>query len=338
MKKFKFILVLFLVLLLFTPIVASNVIAKDSIIRLNQQVSLYWDTVDEKDPIIPRDDLKKLNVTFEYSFDHGLSFSEGLYLNYVNYKDFEFTQTKHSPEGAYSKAKIDLEILDMPSWCHATFRHAQAIANLSSLFVGKIPLYIILDDDAPAYEQGYIQVKAKIRSPPAISYFNVFEKVFNLTFTPSYYPIIDVNLPEVNVKEIEPYETAIFPLDISNLGNDKTIVTLEVENLPNDWKATVTDSIIIEKNSSKKAQLSIKPPRNFGYTDEVGILRLKVTPKRAYDTSQIGDSLTISFLIKNKGVSVEGDGLFSAISMIIIVIIIFLVAGLYIRKKIKSKT
>ncbi len=336
-KKYKMIFTFLLILLLISTVFTANTLAKDPVIKLKQQVSLYWDSSDSDDPIIPRDELKELNVTFDYSFNHGLSFSEGMYLNYVNYKDLGFTVSGKYPDGYYSKAKIELDIIDSPSWCHATFRHPQAVANLSPSFINKIPLYIILDEDAPAYEQGYLLVEAFIRSPPAINYISSYKKEFNLTFTTSFYPVIDVNLPDVNVKEIGPQESAEFPLEISNIGNDKTIVNIKVDSLPDGWAATVTDSLLLEKESSKKAQLSVKPPRDFGYKNEVGIVRLKLTPTRAYDMSEEGDDLTISFLIKSKGFSVEGGNLNFSILVIVFVLLLFLIVGFFLKKKTKNR-
>ena len=193
-------------------------------------------------------------------------------------------------------------------------------------------LYMILDEDAPAFTTGYLLIRASI---PNFSTAPIEgdTKLFNLTFTSSYLPIIDVDLPEVNTVKIEPHQSAEFPIRITNIGNDQTLVFFKVENQPQDWNTIVTDQIYINENGVKTAYLSIKPPRDFGYREDIGIIRVSVTPTRALDPSQQGDKITLSFLVQSKGFFAEGAGLFNVIWIILLIIIIIFVIRYFIRKK-----
>jgi hypothetical protein len=257
-----------------------------------------------------------------------------MYLSYVNYKDFPFNKQpgQGRPFGGYAKGKVLLEILESPSWCHAVFKSTWVNVNISKKYIMQTQLYMILDEDAPAFTTGYLLIKASIQdfSPAPIEGDS---KLFNLTFTPSYLPTIDVDLPEVNTVQIEPHQSAEFPIKITNTGNDQTLVYLKVENQPEDWSAVVTDQIYVKENSIKTAYLSIKPPRDFGYREDIGIVRVSVTPTRALDPSQAGDEISLSFLVQSKGFFAEGAGLFNIIWILLFLIIIIFIIRFFIRKK-----
>ena len=338
MKKIKSIIIIFTLLLLFSTLFnIINIQTAKAVLPVNlkQDIELSW-AGEADDPIIPRDEMKQINVTVSYSFKYAYAFSYGAYLNYISYNKYGFDDTRYEPNGSSAKGRITLKITNTPDWCHATFRYPVASVNVSTYYETIMPLYIIVDEDAPAYTPGYIEIEAKIGSFPTAPFVEGEKEVFNLTFTPSYNPSISVDLPDINTKQIAPHETATFPIRVSNLGNDQTIVTLRVDSLPDDWTATVTDSLVLPENGFATATINIRPPKQFGYREDVGIVHVSVTPARFNDLNETGDPLKVSFLVQSKGFMAEGRGVMRML-LLIPLFIAFLFVLRFIIRKIKDK-
>lgn len=336
MKILKFSLISLISLLLFTSLICTTCTMSskaEPLIRLVQNLEIEWENAEEENiPIIPRDELRIINITITYTFDHGLALSEGFYLNYLNYEDIQ----GGTPFNVSSLGRVKLEVLETPDWCYAAFRYSIVPVNISSIYVTQMPLYIIIDEDAPAYDQGVIRVKAEIKPFPTVPFITGDSAIEELAFQPSYNPRISVDLPDVNTKQIEPRETAKFPIKITNIGNDQTVVKLKVESRPSGWSATVTNEIILDKEESTTAYLSIKSPKDFGYREDVGIVRISLTPVRALNESELGDEVTLSFLVQSRGFLMEGQGIVPFIFIIILLIVIFLVIRSIARRKFKD--
>lgn len=324
MNSIKFTVTMIITLLFFSSLICATftITSKAALpIRISQNIDLEWGNAEEENiPIIPRDELRIINVTITYTFSHGLPFSEGMYVNYTD-------------EGLYAKIKLD--VVGTPDWCYAAFRYPNAVAKITSkTYVTQMPLYIILDEDAPAYEQGVIKVKAKVYTFPAATFISGIEKIEELSFQPAYNPIISVDLPDVNTKQIRPRETANFPIKITNIGNDQTVVSLKVESLPKGWSAVVTDEVLLDKEESYTATLTISPPKDIGYREDLGIIRISLIPSRAYDQLEVGDEMSLSFLVQSKGFFAEGQGTFSIFGIIIFLAIIIIFIRFIIKRKI----
>jgi len=337
--KFKSIKISFLLVLLIISLTLSGLntaSAQDnSPIVLKSNIYLDWDSSELDDPVVVRNEIRQLDVIIEYSLTSGLPFSYGMFLNYINYKDMPHTVNKNRPEGAYAKGKIFLEVLETPSWCHATFIAPYVSVNLSQKYITKTTLYLNVDEDAPAYSSGYILIKATLPNfnPAPIE---GTEQTINLTFKTSYLASISVDLPDVNVAEIQPNEEAVFPINVENLGNDKTTVRLRVSDVPSGWSAIVTDELYLDENESEKATLEVVPPKDFGYREDVGIIRLTLTPARTYNLSELGDNVTLSFLVQSRGLFAEGEGAFPFLGIVIFFFIIIVIIRLITRRKFRD--
>ena len=322
MNAIKFTVTMIITLLFFSSLICATftINSKAALpIKISQNLELEWETAEEENiPIIPRDELRVINVTITYTLSYGLPFSEGMYVRYTE-------------ELRYAIIKLD--VVETPDWCYAAFRYPTAAANITEKYVFQMPLYIIIDEDAPAYEQGVIKVKAKVLGPPAAKFITSFEKIEELAFQPAYNPIISVDLPDVNTKQIRPRETANFPIKITNIGNDQTVVSLKVESLPEGWSAVVTDEVLLDKEESYTATLTISPPKDIGYREDLGVIRISLTPSRAYDQQEVGDKMSLSFLVQSKGFFAEGQGTFSIFGVIIFLAIIILIFIRFIAKR-----
>jgi hypothetical protein len=166
-------------------------------------------------------------------------------------------------------------------------------------------LTIQVDNNAPAYELGYIKIRA---SAQTVGLIEGFDDDFTLTFIPAYKAFISPSYPETYSKEIGPMDTAVFPIVIANLGNARTIVYLKVVSVPKDWIALVTDQIILDEGAGSKgtAYLIIKPPKSFGYHNDDQTIKISMQPVKYDDSSQKGEITYQSFLVESRGFSTPG--------------------------------
>jgi hypothetical protein len=322
MVKTRLIIISMVFIFLFNSILVISVPVSSAetnhIIRISGQLDFDWSLDEYEQPILPRNEVKKMNISMVFTLSYGgFGIGEGIYLNYMEYKD---------RYGGFGTGKVELEILDHPSWCNVALESRVVGINVTDRYETKIPIYICLDEDAPGFTQGAIQIKARLLSLNNLLPLTTNTKIFNLSFIPSYLPSIDVDIDEVNIAQISPYENAVFPIKIKNLGNDNTRVSIAVSNLPKGWTAVVTNVLFLEENESGLVILTVRPPKNFGYLEETGIIRLSITPSKTSKPSLEGDTMSIGFLVRSKGFSVEGQGAFSIFGIIIffIIIIIFI--------------
>lgn len=284
-------------------------------------LDINWSQNETQVPIIPRDEIKKVNITIIFKIETGETFGEGLYQGYIG----------------QGYGVIDLEIVETPSWCSAALEILTVIVPLTRKEVTTSAIYMNLNEDAPAYgSEGFIKIKAKARP---LGLIEGFEQTYTLNFVPAYIPIIKTNLPEVNTKRIDPSKNAIFPIEIENAGNARTKVFFKVENIPKNWEATITDDIILNepKGSKNTAYLTIVPPKTFGYHYDEANIRVIMIPVRAENPEEdIGTPLHATFTVQNRGFSTNGIEqifLIGIIVFLISIIIIFILRVIGKRKK-----
>jgi hypothetical protein len=312
LKKLKKSLILsFLLLILF---ISSNSISKalEPPYRASVTIELEWADEYPTTPIAPRDDIAILELKVTINIITGASFGAGLL---DGYRD--------------DSALIDLIIIDHPSWCSVTLNQTLLETNISEKEEAFCKLYIHVDENAPAYEEGIIKFRVNISD---LGLIKGDSKIFNLSFKPSFYPIIKTNLPEIT-KRIDPTSNAVFPIEIQNYGNAETKVLFDILEIPEGWTATVTDSLIVakEKGSEETAYLTVYPSRNFGYHYSEAIISVKMTPAFAENINITGKPVYANFIIQNRGFSPIGIEIYS-IFFVIIAIVIYAII-LFIKKR-----
>jgi len=197
-----------------------------------------------------------------------------------------------------------------------------------------VRIELSLDEDAPAYEQGVIYVRATV---PTIGPIDGMEQTFSLSFKPAYRALISP-VPQTNNKIIGPMDTAEFQVDITNMGNARTKVFFEIDydSLPEGWSAIINDNIVLETGSGStgKVYLTVRPPKGFGYHDDDAIIRVKITPKYADDTNIQGEPEYLTVSVESRGLSVIG---IEIIIPILILIFLALITAHILIKRIKKK-
>jgi hypothetical protein len=320
LNKLKISLILLFLLLIL--IISSSSISKalEPPYRASVTIELDWADEYPKTPIAPRDEIAIFELKITMNIVTGATFGAGLLEGY---------STGIPEVSGGSSALIDLIIDDYPSWCSVTLDQTLLMTNISEKEEAFCKLYIHVDEDAPAYEEGIIKFRVNISD---LGLIKGDSKTFNLSFKPSYYPIIKTNLPEIT-KRIDPTSNAVFPIKIQNYGNAETKVLFDILEIPEGWTATVTDSIIVakEKGSKETAYLTVYPSRNFGYHYNEALISVKITPAFAENLNITGESIYANFIIQNRGFSPIGIEIYS-IFFVIIAIVIYAII-LFIKKR-----
>ena len=258
------------------------------IFNLQSVITVTWSGNQTQEPVVPRGAIRQVDIDVSYQVTRGV-FGRGI---------LEF----YKGQIAFTK----LEVVESSEWCTATLMSDTIALSISSqLQTGKTILSLQVDENAPAFALGYIKIKASVGKLGLIS---GFEQTFDLTFVPSYKPLIDPELPETNTKEIGPLDSAVFPIEVENLGNARTIVYFDVVNVPEGWNAIITSQVTLDesKGSKSTAYLVIRPPKNFGYHNDEKTIKISMTPVRADDTSQQGTVIYETFLVQSRGFSTPG--------------------------------
>jgi hypothetical protein len=283
------------------------------IFNLQSVLTVSWSANQTEAPVVPRGALRSLDLSISHTVTRGV-FGEGMIRVYAN-----------------KVIVINVEIVEVPTWVTATIAQGTLSTTVQpgeTTFV-KTSISLQVADNAPAFAQGYIKLKATAKKAGLIEGFT---QDFTLTFLPDYKPLIQTTLPETNTKQIGPLDTAVFPIKITNLGNARTVVLLTVENVPKDWNAIVTDQIILEEGngSSNTAYLVIKPPKNFGYHNDERTITVTMQPVKYDDYSKKGETTTATFLVESRGFSTPG---FESIAFIGALAVAFTIITFFRKRK-----
>ena len=294
-------ILLFSLFAAFTPVKAAPTWP-----TLNSNLDVSWGEEVEK-PVIPRKEVRTLNLTLTYYVDVAGDIGQGMLDRY-----------KNSP-GALATVKI----VDYSPWC---------IANLD-LDTVEIPiseekqessftLNMQLKDNAPAYGEGHITIKATVGKA---AYIGGISKEFTLDFIAAYFPIISTDLPEGNAMEIGPMDSAIFPIEVENMGNARTKIFFEIENVPEGWTIAVTDDVTVgeKKGSKATAYLTVNPPRGFGTHHDRESINVMIVPARAENLLDRGTITYANFIVESRGFSTPGFEAILFIGALLAIVLIF---------------
>lgn len=276
------------ILLVSVIIAIIPTISAGIIFNLQSVVNVSWGN-ETQEPIVPRGELRTLTLIISHTVTRG-AFGRGMLsaltgLNII----------------------IRVEIVETPSWCTANIAQGTLSVQVQpdETRTVQTKLSLQVSDDAPAFGLGYIKVRATAQKAGLIAGYS---NEFTLSFIPDYKPLIKPSLPETNIKEIGPMDTAVFPIQIENLGNARTIVLLNVVSVPKDWNAVINSQLTLEEGagSTATAYLVVKPPKSFGYHYDEQTIRISMQPVKADDFSKKGEITYETVLVQSRGFSTPG--------------------------------
>ena len=266
------------------------------------------DSSNAKLPIIPLSELREINLILTYGPTSSGRLISKIFLRLLKNR----------------RLNINLNLVSQPDWCHATLTpDTIPITFKSERQNVTAQLTITLDETAPAYERGSIElsvstpdIKGKFKK---ITLIRGFEQKFYVNIMPSYRALMNINpISGVNY-ELKPYKTKDIPIEITNKGNGKTTVLIEIEKVSDEWAVDIIEPIILEPDDSKIVYLKVKTDDKY----DKAIIAIKFTPIWAENVEIKGQSEYITFYIENDGSYVENTK--TLIYYIIVPLIIFLI-------------
>jgi hypothetical protein len=284
--------------------------------NLQSVVSVGYSGNKTEDPVVPRGSIITVQMDVDYYVTRGV-LGKGVLLAYQGKNAF-----------------VKLEIVGQSSWLTANLMKDTVPFSISDQKqTSTFNVAFQASENAPAYAQGYITIKASVGK---LGLIEGFEQEFTLPVFPAYKPLIDPSLPDTNTKRIGPMDTAVFPIEVRNLGNAETIVFLDVEYVPKGWNAIITSQVTLSEGdgSTATAYLVVKPPKSFGYHSEEETIRISMEPVRADDQKDRGEKIYENFLVESQGFSTHG--IEAVLPIILVIIVVLLIAIYYFKTKNKK--
>lgn len=274
---------------IFTAIAPTS--SAGALLKLSSYVTVNWPTANGSavKPIVPFGEERQLTLSVTYGVTTGAFPSQLV---------FELYQGR--------KVQIKLEIVDKPDWVTATLATDTIntkVTTESAPLTTTLTLSVL--GDAPALGQAYVSIKASVDK---IGPIDAYSQEYTLTFQPAYLPEVSPQYPEGQSKTVGPTDTATFPIEVQNLGNSRTTVFFKVSNVPEGWIAVVTDQIVLDQGQGSKgtAYLTVKPPKGFGYHDDIQSITVTMTPARSQDLTNQGVPTDATFVLESRGFSTPG--------------------------------
>ena len=165
----------------------------------------------------------------------------------------------------------------------------------------------------------------------------MLKRIYIVTITPlivilfifisiSAYGMTKVTTKGENLKEINPMDKAVFPIEIVNDNIYLTEVNFKIESIPNGWSAIIQDSIIIKSNTTEIVYFTVTPPNGFGFHNDMANFKVFVGSKNLPFSN-------LTFFVESIGFSSNGF----EIILPLVILIIGIPASFYLLKKKKIK-
>jgi len=204
------------------------------------------------------------------------------------------------------KASLDFEIIDTPSYATASIDVEKLDFNISTESVEKeIILKVSLDEKATAFEKSNIDIKISANEVKGFLGLATLVNSGNITvevpFSADYYPDITIDMP-YDEKEIPPNNITEVPINITNNGNYKTTVLIDIKDIPVNWTLDI-QNVDLNKDETKEIILEVDP---YLYFDNETV-KIDFTPQAYNVADKTGDTITKEILFRNDGSYVEEE-------------------------------
>jgi hypothetical protein len=255
---------------------------RDIYIGLQPIIRFSWDGNATSKPIMPRTELRVVNMNISFTIAGG--YLASLFARLLSHRI----------------VLASLEIADKPDWCTATLSNYimgfTIPSHLGVIQTQPTTLCISLSGDAPAYHLGAITLRARVE--PLYGFFGLVRFMkgttneATLSFYPAYQPLLFLTLPQGNTIETPPLTTVDLPVIIKNVGNGRSVIFTDLDN-PDHWPILFPNQFTLDVNQSLQIMVHITAPTNF--TGDY-VFKLNFTPHFAYDLSQTGETVCTAIL------------------------------------------
>lgn len=161
-------------------------------------------------------------------------------------------------------------------------------------------------------------------------------RLFTVTFTPSYIPMINVEVDKP-VREVSPKETVNIPIKVTNNANKNTIVKFSYD-APSEWAPIINPpEIELPPLGTGTVTFSVQAPYSLGWHDEPVHMRVICQPYPSplsgnLSQYEIGAQFA-DIRIVNYGFSIAG---IEPLLMVLVILIVIVVIVWFYQKKRKK--
>jgi len=233
---------------------------------------------------------------------------------------------------------VELSIVETPDWCTAEFTSASIKTRVSGGTGQNTSLKLSVNENAPAFQNGVVKIRATSSAIKGL--LGIITKVTDgnfsadIPFTVGYFSAISLET-EGTYLEIPPLNVTHIPINITNLGNGPTQISVEVENISDNLNVSYVQVALIDSlatgGDDNKATIVIDVMPNKHFSQETIIV--KITPSADRHPELTGKTYILTYVLKNDGSYAEEEngigidttlliGIITAIFLILILLII----------------
>jgi len=253
---------------------------------LESVITIHWSANDTQKPLEPEGAPRIVNLTVTYCTVSSY-YLIGQIIGKIILLYCIFT---------HQNVTVTLELGDFPSWCTASLSDSEIQFPVNDEISSQnISLTVAVDEHAPAYTLCAIPIHVEVdmlRGPIGLLPFvNGCNQTATIHFLPGYLPHIIVE-PDNDHMNVTPGNTSFLPITVTNHGNARTVVFVNIVDFPSgDWLISIPSQIVLEVNASNEICLSVVPPMNFQGTDTI---TFSFTPYKSDDYTQHGEPVNIT--------------------------------------------
>lgn len=238
---------------------------------------------------------------------------------------------------SFYRTTVQIEIVEgNEEWI--TITPSQSTINMKPGDERDLNVKISLTDDAPYLKSHNVRLKA---TAVGTSLFSEAFAEQTITILPEFLYFVDAN-SVTNYAEVTPGETHKFSVNIVNDASNKAVkYFFETTGVPEDWVVSAPDSLIVSPKSKEQVTVSVAPPYDFGYHDEIEDFQIKVTAMpfpsaEGYERQEVD---TLNFQVKNRGFSssASGGGILILIGIVVAVIVILFLVFMFVKSDMFKK-
>jgi len=232
--------------------------------------------------------------------------------------------------------QITLSVVEKPDWANIYFTQPSVLMDMpmpEEKSTISTELVISPYREAPARPYT-ITILASSNAAGKVQSFTLSKSI---TFTPSYIPMINVEV-EKPMREVSPKETVNFIVKVTNNANKNTIVKFSY-NAPKEWAPIINPrEIELPPLGIGEATFSVQAPYGIGWHDKTTSMEIICQP---YPSPISGEDLskyeiaaqTADIRVTNYGFSIAGIEPF----LVLLVIIVIALAIVWSYQKKKNK-
>ncbi|MDG6219526.1 MAG: hypothetical protein QCI00_08815, partial [Candidatus Thermoplasmatota archaeon] len=211
-----------------------------------------------------------------------------------------------------SAITVTLDVSTSHDWVDVSITNSPATLKINEPGTKwRSNIQLTVTEKAPAFTLGKVTVTARSSRLAGLG-FIIEEKIetFEVPFEIGYWGVVSIN-PAGNFKEISPLESAVFPIELNNVGNGVTYVAIEpIGEIPSGWVISSPSSRILQSDDiagqdghKSTIYLTIKPPFDFGIHNKRETFKVRFTTHLLGRPDLPGQGETITFTVQSVGIS-----------------------------------